>query len=414
MIIDDTFENELISLINELPQVDSIYLFKSQEVQQNLNTLISTKIKETFNNIESICNFIRANIQRWNDTELSISSISSTDISSNDLNRLDPSFMYSQLIKEILLEIEYSVIAKTELAKYCRHVQSCCGTKNVSSVIDEFERDYDKHSPVWWYTRDCFTYDMLNKGLRDQDTKTLIKMGFFLRDVHRRIEYLHRMKSLNQLIVYRGQGMSKDEFEKKILNNLGGLLSFNNFLSTSLNYPVSKTFADLIRGEQTLLGILFQMDIDRTISSAPFAEIEGNDSYFGSEKEILFSMHTIFRIDEVTEIGDRLWYVQLKLTSDQDKELLCLSKKIRAEIRGSSAWYRLSHLLGKMGKFNEATDVLLELLNTISKNNWIFRSAIDHQLGFMYRERGNYDVALKSYNEALKYLRHILQSIISL
>jgi tetratricopeptide (TPR) repeat protein len=149
------------------------------------------------------------------------------------------------------------------------------------------------------------------------------------------------------------------------------------------------------------------MDIDGTISSAPFAELEGNDSYFSSEGEILFSMHTIFRIDEVTEIGDRLWYVQLKLTSDQDKELLCLSKKIRAEIRGSSAWYRLSHLLGKMGKFNEATDVLLELSNTISKNNWIFRSAIDHQLGVMHRERGNYDVALKSYNKALKYLHHI-------
>ncbi|CAF0757993.1 unnamed protein product [Adineta steineri] len=408
MIIDCTFENELISFIDELPQINSIYLLKSQQIQHHFTDLQSTKIKGTFDNIESICNLIKGNIQRWNDTEFSISSISPEDISSNDLNRLDQSFMYSQLIKEILLDIEYNlVIAKTELTEYCRHIQSCGGTKNVSSVIDEFKRDYDKHSPVWWYTRDCFTYDMLNKALRDQDAKTLIKMGFFLRDVHRRIEYLHSMKSLNQLIVYRGQGMHEDEFKKKILMNPSGLLSFNNFLSTSRNYGLSKGFADLIPKEQTLVGIVFEMDIDGTISSAPFAELEGNDSCFGSEKEILFSMHTIFRIGEVEEIDNRLWYVRLKLTSDHDKELLRLSKKICREIRGNSPRYRLSHLLGKMGKFNDATGVLLELLNTISENNWIFRAAIDHQLGVMHRERREYDVALSFYNAALKYLHHI-------
>ena len=407
MIIDYTFESELISLIDELPQVDSIYLLTSEETELHRNSLKSRKIKGTLNNIESICNLIKGNIQRWNDTELSISSISSTDISSDDLNRLDRSFMYSQLIKEILLDIEYKDKAKTEFTKYCRHVQSCDGTRNVSPVIDEFEQSYDEHSPVWWYTRGCFIYGMLNKALRDQDTKTLIKMGFFLRDVHQRVKDLHSEQSLNGLTVYRGQGMDKDEFEKKILNNQGGLLSFNNFLSTSSEYIVSKGFADAIGEDQRLLGILFQIDIDQTISSTPFARLQKKDSQFDSEEEILFSMHTIFRIDEVAEINDRLRYVQLKLTSDQDQELLCLTKKIRAEIRGNSAWYRLSHLLGKMANFTEATEVLLQLLNTIPENNWIFRSATYHQLGVMQRETGKYDVALKFYDVALKCLYKI-------
>ncbi|UJR19101.1 hypothetical protein I4U23_022232 [Adineta vaga] len=162
--------------------------------------------------------------------------------------------------------------------------------------------------------------------------------------------------------------------------------------------------AESAQGNSTLVGIVFEMDIDGIVSTTPFAELEDKDSRFTTEKEVLFSMHTIFRIDEITEITDGLWYVQLKLTNDQDKELLCLNEKIRREIRGNSPRYRLSHLLGKMGKFNDATDVLLELLNTISENDWIFRAAIDHQLGVMHRERGEYDVALLFYNAALKYL----------
>ena len=85
-----------------------------------------------------------------------------------------------------------------------------------------------------------------------------------------------------------------------------------------------------------------------------------------------------------------------------------LSKKIRREIRGNSPWYRLSHLLAKMGKFNDAIDVLLELLNTVPKSNWEFHSYIYHQLGFMYREKGKYDIALKFYNQALTYAHHII------
>lgn len=406
VIIDYTLESELLSLINELPQVDSIYFLSNRELQHRLCTLVSTKVKGTFNDIGSIWNLIKANIQRWNDNELAISSIDSTDVSSNDLDRLDSSFMYSQLVKEILLKIDYGDMAKNKLSEYCRHFESCGGTKNESPVIDEFEQDYDEHSPVWWYTRAGFAYSMLNQALRNQDVKTLIKMGFFLRDVHRRIKYLHGIRSLNQLTVYRGQGMTKDEFEKKIFKNPGGLLSFNNFLSTSLNYDVAKIFAECICEARTLLGILFQIDIDATISSAPFAELHGNDANFPFEEEVLFSMHTIFRIDEVKKIDDRFWHVKLKLTSDQDKDLVCLSKRIRTEIAGGQAWYRLSRLLLKMGKFNEATDVLTEFMNTMPENNWRYLGAINHQLGLINWEKGNYKMALLFYNKALNHLHH--------
>jgi hypothetical protein len=70
---------------------------------------------------------------------------------------------------------------------------------------------------------------MLNKALRTQGIEIIIKMRFFIRDLHQQIEQLHT-KSNNQapLSVYRGQCMMNIESEK-LTKCQGGLLLFNNF-----------------------------------------------------------------------------------------------------------------------------------------------------------------------------------------
>jgi hypothetical protein len=93
--------------------------------------------------------------------------------------------MYLQLLKEILLEFPYNPISKKELGDFCRlHYADSPGELKVT---DEFERDYARPSPIWWYTTECFTYSMLNKVLRTQDIEIILKMGFFIRDLHQQI-----------------------------------------------------------------------------------------------------------------------------------------------------------------------------------------------------------------------------------
>ena len=62
----------------------------------------------------------------------------------------------------------------------------------VLRAIDEFERDYEKHSPTWWYTRDCFVYRMLNKALRTCDIEVITKFGLFIKDLHCQLKCLHQ------------------------------------------------------------------------------------------------------------------------------------------------------------------------------------------------------------------------------
>jgi hypothetical protein len=134
--------------------------------------------------------------------------------------------------------------------------------------------------------------------LRTQDVEVIIKMGFFLQDLHREIEQKYsEMHRTSKVVVYRGQGLSNDDFDK-LKKNKGGLFSSNNFLSTSIDRDVSFAFADSARQDPGITGILFRMEIDSSTSSTPFASVSDISPY-NDEEEILFSMHTVFRIGEM-------------------------------------------------------------------------------------------------------------------
>jgi hypothetical protein len=209
---------------------------------------------------------------------------------------------------------------------------------------------------------------MLNRALRLMNLNLIIKLGFFIGDLHRQIEQLHKeqfgdQKSNKIFTVYREQGLTKEDF-KKILKTKGGLISFNSFLSTSQNSHVSQLFIPSNQQNPDIVGILFIMKIDPSKSSAPFASIS-HISQFEEEDEVLFSMHTVFRIDEIKPIGENqcLFQVELTLTNDNDKDLLALTECIREETEGSTQWDALGQLLYKLGEMDRAQQIYQLLLN---------------------------------------------------
>jgi hypothetical protein len=177
---------------------------------------------------------------------------------------------------------------------------------------------------------------MLNRALRTQQVETIIKMGFFIQDLYRQIGKLHSKQFADSqgqsLIVYRGQGMSPTDFEK-LKKTKGGLISFNSFLSTSVDKDVSSIFAQSILDDPKLIAILFEITVDTSIVSPHFAFIDSVSYFKDSEREILFSMHSIFRIRDILPISDnhRLWKVEIILTADNDKQLSALTARMRLD-----------------------------------------------------------------------------------
>ena len=223
-----------------------------------------------------------------------------------DLNRLELSFMYTRLFKEVLLEMQHPPTAMSTLVTFSQEKYADNATELM--MIDEFKRDYRAASSIWWYTRECFVYQMLNRALRTLEGETIITMGFLMCDLHRQLERLHEEQFKNtqqqRLTVYRGQSLSLIDFEK-LSKSRAGLMSFNNFLSTSYVRKVSLAFAQSASQRPGMVGVLFKITIDLTIvASTPFARID-QESYFKAEAELLFSMHSIFRVVDITPMNDK-------------------------------------------------------------------------------------------------------------
>ncbi|CAF4838418.1 unnamed protein product, partial [Rotaria sp. Silwood2] len=136
--------------------------------------------------------------------------------------------------------MKHDHISKNKLVEFCR--EKYIDNILQLSLIDEFDQEYDNNLAIQWYTKESFLYATLNRALREQDIETIMKMGFFLHDLHQQILDMHNEQSKtrdhNKFIVYRGQGMTPGEIEK-IQASQGGLLSFNHFLSTTLDEKVS-------------------------------------------------------------------------------------------------------------------------------------------------------------------------------
>ncbi|CAF1531484.1 unnamed protein product, partial [Rotaria sp. Silwood1] len=319
----------LVPEIHGMPKLDGIYIFCGNKQHHQEWTKHWPKIKGVHTTIKSICEKLAVAVKQCNQDQVTVSIIGVNEgASSEDLNQLEPSFMYTQIFKEILLDMKHGQQAIKDLVTFCQEQYK--DNPQELKFIQEFERTYRPSEAAWWYTRQCFTYKMLNRALRTLDGDIIIRMGFYLCDVHRQIEDLHS-KQIDQyhgktFPLYRGQGLLTARFEK-IAKNKGGLISFNNFLSTSKNRNISLEFAKDALVTTHTVGVLFQMTIDSTESSTPFASIR-ELSDFAQEDEILFSMHTVFRIGEVRKIDKKspLYEVDLKLTADDDQQLRRLTK----------------------------------------------------------------------------------------
>jgi len=253
---------------------------------------------------------------------------------------------------------------------------------------------------------------MLNRALRLMEVDLIIKMGFFVRDLHNDIVALHTEQygghhHSNSFTLYRGQGLSSTDFEQ-LLKTQGGLLAFNNFLSTSQNRDVSLESARQSMHTFNLVGILFVIKIDPSITTTPFANVE-NVGYYPGVKEILFSMHSVFRIEHVTQIdkNDHLWQVDLILTGENDPQLHALTERMREEtFPHLKGWDRLGQLMIQLGQFNKAEELYEILLNQTTDEGE--KTHLFHQLAMVKGNQGKYEEAVGFYEKSIKINQKIL------
>ncbi|CAF1475063.1 unnamed protein product [Adineta steineri] len=408
MIVSGSLGKHIVPHVHDISQVDTIFIFSNNQEWDKQWAKEWPKIKGVFTDITSICEALRQTAYQCEQNAISISFVASN----KKLDQLDPSFMYTQILKEILLTIDFEDKHIKEFITYCR--EAFVENEYELQNIEEFERDYHDRTPIWYYTYQYFLYSMLNQALRLMDVDMIIRMGFFINDLHRDIQRLHSQQFLGQksakiFTLYRGQCLSKEDFTE-MTKTQGGLLSFNNFLSTSKNPDISLCFAPQATTNPDLVGILFVISINPTESTTPFASVS-NASYFYTEDEVLFSMHTVFRIEDIQPLdgNNHLYQVSLTLTNSSDQDLRTLTDRIRQEtFPDSKGWYRLGQLLIKMGHSNKAQGVYEALLHQATNES--DKTNVYHQLGRIKHIQGQYQEALSYYERAAETHQQSLPS----
>ena len=122
-------------------------------------------------------------------------------------------------------------------------------------------------------------------------------------------------------------------------------------------------------GNKDKVGVLFTMTVDPKVTLTSFAQIQ-QQSAIPTEAEILFTMHTVFRIGSIAEIdtSGRLFEVQLVLTTDDDKQLRILTQRFDEEIQRYDGWDRIERLLIQVGSLQKAEELYTILTSQASND----------------------------------------------
>ncbi|UJR11696.1 hypothetical protein I4U23_015877 [Adineta vaga] len=401
LITSNTLAKNLLPTIHSFDHIDSIYIFSVKKSSDEQWIKAYSKIQGIVHDIKLIPEQIQRNRNKNQQDPIALSFVSSTDLISQDQNRQDPSFMYFQLLKEIFLhdyQLESEEQTKSDMINYCREVHVDNPTEIV--ILDEFEKDFIPELSIYWYTRECFLHRMLNKALWKLELDVLYKLRYFLRYLHQQIisEAAVQRKNLSKMIVYRGQTISADQIEK-LKKNRGGFLSFNNFLSTSLQRDIALNF---IFGSK--LAVLFEMHIDPSVQNIPIINIE-QIAYLQKETcehELLISMGSVFRIVNIDQEND-YYRVQLTLSENLDEQLAAYTDVTREKIQSPHSFLSLVKLMHTVSEYSYLDRFAQILHDDISLNsNFLISGALYHLFGLIYLNRGQNKDSLKHSEKALE------------
>ena len=405
IISSSSFAQDLVPMIHPMHNVYGIFIFSTGKAQHELRIKEYDKVKGVYTEIDPLRKAIRQSIKQCNQDSISVSLLGSSINDAECFNlapcgQLGWSYLYTKFFKEILAEMKHDEQGLKDLSNYYRQVTA--NFPSQAELIDQFERDYSPDKAVWWYTKEDFAYQIVNRSLRLLEADILVNISFFVDDLHQQIKELHR-KQLGQyrgqkLTLYRGQVFRTFDIHN-FKRTIGGLLSFNSLLSASKVRDISLRLAERASSSKDTVGVLFVMTIDPAMISTPFADISQIDQFNG-DAEMLFSLQSVFRVDDLIGLDEhgKLFEVQLTLAADDDPQLGLVNKRLNEEFKDFKGWQRIGQLITKYGRSSIVEDMYITLLaKTLNDDD---RAQFLDQLGSFYVQRRDYNDALLQFQKA--------------
>lgn len=180
LITSCTLGQSITPLLDHISQLEAIYIFCLNKFKHKQ----WSKVEGVFTDIASICKVLKQTAQ--------------------DTHQLDQSFMYTRILKDILLTIGIEQKYSLEFV-----------ISNNQTDFQKFQQECRCDLPIRWYTYECWLSSMMNQDLCSSVVMDIgIKMGFLIDDLHRHIIQINAQQSGNlyQIQMYIVRYSSKIDF----------------------------------------------------------------------------------------------------------------------------------------------------------------------------------------------------------
>ncbi|CAF1482633.1 unnamed protein product, partial [Rotaria sordida] len=239
--------------------------------------------------------------------------------------------------------------------------------------IELFRNSYTSDKAIEWDTCDSFVYRLLNKVLRTENIDLRYLFRFYIIDLCSQLEQESKRKAIDTetFTLYRGQQISTEEFNQ-LKANVGVLISINA-------HP----------------------NLENTI----FADVDKCGRIQG-EQEVLSSIGAVFKTDNVQlDPHLRLWKIGMTATDDGSKNLQEYINSIKQEIDDISPSILFGALLfNEMGQIDKAEKYFNMLLKALPIDHPDVPNVYD-QIANIFAEQGKLNMALENYTYAYEIRR---------
>ncbi|CAF0758010.1 unnamed protein product [Adineta steineri] len=405
MIVSGRLGREIVPSIHHLRQVISIYVYCMDKEGNEKWARNYKKIKAVVTNLDELVSQIKADhkIQKMVEEPLSINIFNTGGGAGNSTTGLNGEFVFSQILIDCLIQLQYTEDDKKELINLCKKQYK--GNNDELSNIREFREEYSSNKILWWYTRESFFYKTLNAALRTPaDIHTIFLFRKYIAD----IQYeLKRHQAKKRLRVYRSQMISNDELES-LKKNCAKFISINSFFSTSFDEQQALSFLKYSNDTENLHAVLFQIDADpKMATTKPFADIT-EFSEFKDEAEVLFMLGSIFRLKSVKRRkNDQVWIIEMTLCNDEEHDLKQVLLDMKEEFMSEEINLQtLAKILWGMSQIDLARKYFMRLLEQLPLSD-PFRIDLYQDLGKLEANAGDLDKSIEWRRKATELKKRI-------
>ncbi|CAF3876492.1 unnamed protein product [Adineta steineri] len=396
IVIIDYLNDHLLTVLNELKQVDAIFLFTStspSELPSCITAFCSTD-EELINEIDHTCQQINKHLAAF-------SIYNHKNKEKQDLTHEARSFLFFQLFKAAFKKLPTnSESKKLMISKYRDYY---VGNRRVLNEILDFELNYKSNKAIQWYTNNSFIYRLINKALRTENIGCLCYFHFYISDLSKQLEkeFIKFKKQYCESTIkfYRSFKTTSEQI-KNFQYNIGSLILTNEYLSTTRNREIVYDFIKQLNIQTNEEKVLCEYTIDlKLVKSIIFADISQYKQN-SNDNEILFDIGVVFKINScIYNEKDNLWIVNVSATDEGVDIASEYVEYQKAKMTDSNIMLMLGHLIIETGNYYKAEKYFDAILHSSIPNDEEI-SCIYYNMGRIYRLKGEYDRALEYLDQA--------------